>query len=164
MTRPALLRVVLAIAVLLALQSPSASANSPPVAVIASPEDGAFFLDTDLVLLSAEGTYDPDGGELNYTWKLGDAPVAYGSEVNLSFSAGRYNLTLVVRDAGGAEGHASVLIVVDEWVPPHPTEDKVDPQVVYALLFLLIAVLLALGYHLWRRWRYRYVDSPSWIE
>jgi hypothetical protein len=134
------------------------------VAVIASPEDGAFFLDTERVLLSAEGTHDPDGGELNYTWRVGGAPVAYGRELNLSFGAGHYNVTLVVRDASGAEGRASVWITVEEWVPPHPTEDKVDPQLVYAVMLLLIAVMLGVAYEIWRRRKLRYVDSPSWIE
>lgn len=164
MARASLSQVVLTSAIILILNSACASANSPPVAVIAAPVDGTFFLDTELVPLSAEGTHDPDGGELNYTWKLNGAPVAYGVHANLSLSAGTYNITLVVRDEAEAEGNASVEVRVEEWIQPQPEGPEVSPELTFVVAFFFIIALLGVVYRVWRWRRDKYGYDPSWTE
>ena len=90
--------------------------NRSPVAVIdANPMQGPAPL---RVSMSAEGSSDPDGDALSYTWDFGDGSSApEGLVVDHEYaSAGAYSARLTVDDQQGGKDSASVTIQVG--IPP----------------------------------------------
>ena len=71
----------------------------------------------DQVIYFEAECYDEDGDSLNYTWDFGDGSVAYGANVNHSYShMGNYSVTLYVND-GYTVNQSSMIIHVYN-VPP----------------------------------------------
>ena len=95
--------------------------NAPPVAsAVATPAAGGFPL---TVALSAEGSTDPDGDALSYTWDFGDGATASGRDVSHTFAArGSYLVRVTVRDPEGLEDVASVWVDAGN-APPALTLD-----------------------------------------
>jgi hypothetical protein len=119
--------------------------NRVPIAVIDLPvENGSYFTD-DLVQLSGEGSSDPDGDELNYTWFVegSNEPIAYGKRANTTLIEGKYNLTLVVKDRTGVEDRMQVLVIVER-LPYIPVEEK-DGDLMLLILFLAAVLLASIG-------------------
>jgi len=67
------------------------------------------------VQLDAQGSYDPDGHIVSYTWSFGDGQVGTGAVVAHHYIApGSYTITLTVEDSRGATASfTSVLVVGD---------------------------------------------------
>jgi hypothetical protein len=88
--------------------------NLLPYAVIRSPLDGSEVPQEKDVRLSAEGSSDPDGDALNFTWYVDgrSTPIAAGIMARARLSAGTHNLTLVVKDALGGEDRRTVTVDV----------------------------------------------------
>ena len=92
--------------------------NMTPVAKISG--KGAMGREPLLVELSAEGSRDPEKGELKYEWRLqpGDAVVATGVVAKFTVAKiGDYRVELRVSDPQGAVGKASVPVVVGNAEP-----------------------------------------------
>ncbi len=127
--------------------------NRMPAAAIESPTSDVLYMEGEEVLLSANGTSDPDGDELNYTWwaENGLEPVGYGKLLSALLVPGTYNLTLVVRDDVGAEDTVGVLITVEEFIPPRTSDG--DNGWWLIIVILIAAVGAAAGYYAYRRRR-----------
>ncbi|HSJ57738.1 MAG TPA: PKD domain-containing protein, partial [Anaerolineae bacterium] len=84
--------------------------NHPPVAAAsANPATGSAPLD---VQFSSQGSSDPDGTIVAFTWDFGDGSPASGeaNPVHTYLAAGTYQATLTVTDESGATGTDSVTI------------------------------------------------------
>ena len=98
--------------------------NLPPEAVIDSPADGTRCAPTDLVLLDARGSDDPDGDALDYAWASDvDGPLGTGASIERTLSTGTHNVTLTLTDAHGAVRTASVVLEVRPYLPRIHVED-----------------------------------------
>lgn len=87
------------------------------------------------VTLSAAGSYDPDGGVIqSFVWSFEDGASAAGESVTHTFSEnGTYTITLTVTDDEGAEGEASIEIVVTILSPPEPPTQYGPPGLLRAI-------------------------------
>jgi PKD repeat protein len=89
--------------------------NQPPVAVIrATPRTGSGPL---TVQLSADESFDPEGGLLDYTWNFGDGSQLVRGVSSVSHTYTReqtYNATLTVTDNSGQSDNAAIAIVVTD--------------------------------------------------
>lgn len=94
----------------------TADGNHPPVATItASPTDGDPPL---VVTFSSEGSYDPDGDPLAFSWNFGDGASSELPDPSHAFAEdGLYRVALTLSDPGGAAGSASVRIAVGNTAP-----------------------------------------------
>ena len=110
------------------------SGNRPPTAVIsASPESGTVPF---TVTLDGQGSSDPDGDPLSYTWQFADGVQGTGPTLQRHFPlgdwrrgegleeyAGGYLVTLTVTDDEGATGSASLRIKA---IPPQGCPESLD--------------------------------------
>lgn len=65
-----------------------------------------------------DGSYDPDGQVVNYTWQWGDGSLGYGETANHTYqSTNVYTVALQVRDDGGLAGNITTLVRVPNQVP-----------------------------------------------
>ncbi len=105
--------------------------NSPPVAIISAPEDGARFLSGRSITFDGRESYDPDGGPLVYRWETNRTIDPIGNEAMFSITLplGRYRVTLFVFDQVGAEGHVMMDVTVEINVPPTLSKGTVEPRV-----------------------------------
>jgi len=102
--------------------------NSPPVAIIKSPDEGQRFLSGKAIAVDGSESFDPDGGPLVYRWEINGAFTSNEPSFNiLHLSIGRYNITLSVFDQIGADDHSTVIIMVEVNVPPKLSEATVEP-------------------------------------
>lgn len=90
--------------------------NQPPVAnMAASPQTGTAPL---LVTFSSDGSNDPDGDAITFSWNFGNGATATGAFANYTYTtAGTYTATLTVTDSKGASSSTSKTITVN----PDPT-------------------------------------------
>jgi PKD repeat protein len=90
-----------------------APSNQPPVAMAsAGPLSGPAPL---TVQFSSDGSYDPEGATLTYTWNFGDG--GSSTEPNPSYTynaAGTYQANLTVTDNGGASQSQALAISASE--------------------------------------------------
>jgi thermitase len=96
--------------------------NSPPVANAGADQavmdsDGN---DTESVTLNGSGSSDPDGSIVSYVWRDGATVVGMGATASVSLSVGSHTLTLQVTDNDGATAFDSVVVTVNQFVPPPP--------------------------------------------
>lgn len=117
--------------------------NGPPTARISSPSEEGSYDDSGPLLLSANGSEDPDGDRLEYTWYVSgnSSAVGRGSEIHRLLGPGEVEITLVVVDDMGAEGSASVRITVEHVEPPGVTGE--EDGFPWVLLIVVIALLLS---------------------
>ena len=97
----------------------NAGNRKPKAAAATSTRGGAVPLQ---VTLSSEGTADPDGDRLQYTWRVatpnGPVRTYTGATSQISLrQAGAYTATLVTTDPAGASDTASVAIVAGNTPP-----------------------------------------------
>jgi len=86
-------------------------ANQPPVAD-AEPEFQQVYAG-DPVFFIGNGSYDPDGFIVNYTWDLGDGNYSWDVDlIHVYFVPGWYNVTLTVTDDGALTGFDTVVVEV----------------------------------------------------
>ena len=79
--------------------------NEPPEGIISSPNDGASFLDSDVIIFNASLSTDMEGDALHFTWYSNIDGLLYsGSEATMcaSLSGGHHLITLVLSDNFGA--------------------------------------------------------------
>jgi hypothetical protein len=127
--------------------------NRLPIAVIESPTTDVRYQESEPVALSANGTEDPDGDDLNFTWwaENGLEPLGYGKRLSASLLPGTYNITLVVKDDVGGEDTASVQVTVEKFVPPKSSDGSNGWWLV--LIIIIVAAGAAAGYYVYRRRR-----------
>jgi len=89
-----------------------------PTAVINDPRDGTRFTPDDWVYLDSEGSADPDGDQLAYTW-TSDIDGTLGTEATVErrLGAGWHNITLTVDDGLGGISTAKVRLLVKAYLP-----------------------------------------------
>ncbi|MCU0799784.1 MAG: PKD domain-containing protein [Candidatus Thermoplasmatota archaeon] len=90
--------------------------NRPPVALISSPGDGDSFYVSDDILLTSEGTFDPEGGPMTFNWTMNGVHVSSMDALTLNLDGGIWTIALNVSD-GGLWGVDSVTIVVYDRSP-----------------------------------------------
>jgi hypothetical protein len=115
--------------------------NRAPNAFIKSPVSTEIYMENDPVTLNGTLSSDPDEDDLNYTWysDMQVDPIGYGKLLDVDLPVGTYNVTLVVTDDVGDTDELSVLITVDEYIPPTTETSSVIWWV------LLIVILAAIG-------------------
>ncbi|MFC3033718.1 PKD domain-containing protein [Pseudoalteromonas fenneropenaei] len=104
-----------------AAQVVTAVADKPPVAVIQGATDRQIILGESL-LLDASGSYDPEGGTVQFLWSLtkpnnSNASIADNEAAKVQFLAdvvGDYVLALTVKDVGGQVAQQAVTVQVKE--------------------------------------------------
>ncbi|MBQ4820417.1 glycoside hydrolase family 9 protein [Aquimarina sp. MMG016] len=86
--------------------------NQNPIAIInATPTSGQAPL---VVNFSAEGSSDPDGDALTYSWDFGDNTSGTGLTVNHTYTnAGQYTARLTVSDGNGGSQQKTTVITVN---------------------------------------------------
>jgi PKD repeat protein len=90
--------------------------NAPPLANLRL-SDGAPMVHAAMTA-DGSGSYDPEGQALTFRWDFGDGAVAEGPIAVHAYDAeGAYRVTLVVRDAAGAEATASCRALVQKPLP-----------------------------------------------
>jgi alpha-tubulin suppressor-like RCC1 family protein len=99
----------------------STTRNEAPVVIITSPADGAAFLETDGILLSADAG-DAEDGDLSASvvWSsdlAGELGVG-GDLSDVSLAPGSHTITAYVVDSGGLEASASVAVEIIEDATP----------------------------------------------
>ncbi|MFA5134171.1 MAG: lamin tail domain-containing protein [Patescibacteria group bacterium] len=89
-------------------------ANEPPVAVYEI-EDTEVKVGEELAFDGSDSA-DPDGDALTYRWDFGNGDQAEGQRVAYAFaSAGRFTVTLLVQDPGGATGEEELELEVTDY-------------------------------------------------
>lgn len=78
-----------------------------------------------VALLSAGGSYDPDGTIVSYEWREGDTVLGETATITELFSVGTYTVTLTVTDDDGATDTDTVVVTVES-PPSPPTADEVS--------------------------------------
>ena len=77
-----------------------------------------------VALLSAGGSYDPDGTIDSYEWKEGDTVLGITASITTNFSLGEHTVTLTVTDDGGATATDTVVVTVKPPSEPPTSGDK----------------------------------------
>ena len=122
--------------------------NRPPVAVIASPLEDDALIEGETVWLGANGSTDPDGDGLAYSW-LVDGTVVPGATTgweNVTLAEGYHNVTLVLEDDVGARGTANVLVHVERSANPRAREDDRTMLMPLLLVIVVACALVAVFY------------------
>ncbi len=94
--------------------------GDPPVAVIDSPTDGSTWYADEGVFLSANSSYDPEGGNLTFRWyyretnSSSNTTLFTGRYGWVSLQPGEYVITLNVTDSENLSAEVSVSITVEE--------------------------------------------------
>ncbi|MEM2976303.1 MAG: CARDB domain-containing protein [Thermoplasmata archaeon] len=86
--------------------------NRAPRAVIDGAHEGAEFLETDTVSLSALRSFDPDLDRLGFSWFIGDRSAGSGPWLNTTLPRGNQTIRLVVDDGRGGSDEARVNLTV----------------------------------------------------
>jgi len=89
--------------------------NTPPVPNIEMPIDNAIYYTSDIIRLSADGTYDNEGDELAFLWisnQTYNRYIGHGPSLIADLVYGRHTITLWVSDGHGFNISKSVKIVV----------------------------------------------------
>jgi len=96
----------------------SPSGNQPPVALA----QGSPLTGTEPLTVSFDGldSYDPDGSIVQYSWDFEGGTAADGAQVEHTFAAGSYTVTLTVTDDGGYSSSDTLTVAVESApnVPP----------------------------------------------
>ena len=134
--------------------------NSRPSVVVLSPTEGADFGHLDEIKLDASPSSDVDGDVLSFRWSS-DVVGLLGTEAVVTappLSPGIHRISVIVSD--GVEGHDS-LVTVTITVLPEPS--TVDPEEGAPWWFMLVAVLLFMGFALvvWDHQRKRRRTPPA---
>ncbi len=102
--------------------------NTAPVADAGDDQSAAV---AEIVWLNGEGSYDPDGQPLNYSWDFdandGIGQDATGTRVQTAYHiAGQYTVTLTVDDGLGLTGTDTVLVTVTDDSDDDSGDDDAD--------------------------------------
>jgi hypothetical protein len=116
--------------------------NSPPVAVLLSPSDGADYGPYDVITLDGSGSYDPDEEDtLRYTW-WSSIDGFIGSDERMSapsLSSGDHRIVLTVSD--GVAGHD---VVQEVNITVHPVPSTITDGGEFPWFWVLVLILAAL--------------------
>ena len=89
--------------------------NEPPTADANGPYTG---LTGENIVFSSAGSSDPDGATLSYLWDFGDGTTSTQADPSHSYaSAGNYQVSLAVTDAGGATATQTTTASIEDPVP-----------------------------------------------
>jgi hypothetical protein len=124
--------------------------NRDPQAAISSPTTDGLYRENDPVTLNGTTSSDPDGDDLNYTWysDMQAEPIGYGRVLDVDLPVGTYNVTLVVTDDVGAQDETSVLVTVDQYIPPSTETSSV---IWWVLLVVVLAAISVAFFVMYRR-------------
>jgi glucose/arabinose dehydrogenase len=82
------------------------------------------------ISFSSAGSSDPEGAALTYSWAFGDGTTSTAANPAKTFTAnGVYNVTLTVRDPGGATGSSSVRVTVGNTAPTISVQSPANGKV-----------------------------------
>jgi PKD repeat protein len=87
--------------------------NQEPIANISGPVETRA---GSTITLSAQQSYDPDGGDIKkFIWDLGDGRTYEGSQISFSYSSpGQHHITLTVTDNENSLARTTMIIIVPE--------------------------------------------------
>ncbi|MFD5630888.1 carbohydrate-binding protein [Streptomyces sp. NPDC127072] len=104
-----------------------AGSNRNPVAqVSADRTSGALPL---AVRFSSQGSSDPEGQQLTYSWNFGDGSTSTQADPSHTYTAaGTYRPTLTVRDPQGLTGTASLVVTAGNTAPTVTLQQPLDGQ------------------------------------
>ena len=96
--------------------APTTAANTPPVAAIALPRDGASYTEGEMISFSGTGQDSEDGSltSQSLSWSSDGNVIGYGQSFQSStLSAGTHAITLTATDSGGLSHQTTVNITVN---------------------------------------------------
>ncbi|MCK4758010.1 MAG: Ig-like domain-containing protein [Thermoplasmata archaeon] len=101
--------------------------NSPPMAVIDSPDEFASYESTDTIYFDGYNSSDPDDDILTFCWEANvTGYLSNESRFNATLPKGKHQITLWVNDSHGHNVSTSVNINVDNVAPPMTTPVSPD--------------------------------------
>jgi hypothetical protein len=108
--------------------SPTGIPNATPIADAGSDQTLA---DTDgsgdeTVTLDGSASLDPDGGELTYSWRIGEIEIGQGAGLTVALAVGTHLVELTVTDPLGATATDEVVITIES--PPVSGEPTFEPS------------------------------------
>jgi len=109
----------------------------PPIPVIHEPSDDASYLEGEAFVLSAEGTYDNEEGQLSYYWKIQNKTTkkdmfkGSGMELNTTLDIpGNYIVCLYVDDGAGFNESVKIDIrIIPKTTDPGNEEKPGEPPI-----------------------------------
>ena len=90
--------------------------NEPPVAVISEPGEGDGFHVMELIVFRSNGSYDPEGEDLSYLWRIDGINLSVESSFALYLGEGVHVVSLFVSD-GNLTSKDSITFIVTNRIP-----------------------------------------------
>jgi hypothetical protein len=134
--------------------------NRAPNAYIKTPTAEEVYQENEEITLNGTLSSDPDEDDtMNYTWyhDLQVEPIGHGKLLDVNLPVGVYNVTLVVTDDAGAVDQISVLVTVEEYIPPTTETSSV---IWWVLLVVVLAAIMVAVFVMYRRKG----DMDEWEE
>jgi hypothetical protein len=78
------------------------------------------------VTLDGSASLDPDGGELTYSWRIGEIEIGQGAGLTVALAVGTHLVELTVTDPLGATATDEVVIKIES--PPVSGEPTFEPS------------------------------------
>ena len=117
--------------------APAASLNSPPVAIIRIEGTDDIIVGEEIVL-SASGSYDPDGDTMTFTWTMPDGTVRIGERIRWTpYSSGKGRVMLQARDRWGATNETAITIDISDG-----GSSPIDKGNTLAFLILMVPIAI----------------------
>lgn len=131
-----------------------------PIPVINVPD---IMYSNEIISFSSNGSYDPDGEIVNYTWDFGDGNLSYLIDSTHIYSKpGNYTILLMVIDNDNLSNSAVKIIkVLDKKQHDKDLKDKDQPLLfIILLIMIVIATFLAL-YMIQRRLKFTLIIEKA---
>lgn len=92
-----------------------AAENRAPVALISSPKDGSLFYINDSIIFSANGSFDPEGEDVVFTWDFGDGNEGHGKVVKHAYNTtGEYIIVLYATDGKKNSTYSTSVKIIEK--------------------------------------------------
>jgi len=117
----------------------------------------------EIIVFSSNGSYDPDGEIVNYTWDFGDGNISYLNDTAHIYSKpGSYTVSLRVIDNDNLSNSAVKIInVLDKEERDKKLKDKDQPLLFILLIILIVIVTLLSLYIIQRRFKFTLIIEKS---
>ena len=99
------------------------------------------------VTFNSNGSYDPDGTIVNYTWYFGDGNISYlENPVHTYAESGNYTVTLKITDNDNLSNATTTKAIISDRLKK-PKEEERELPFTFFLLIILIIIALIIEWH-----------------